>query len=343
MRNKTSVLKGNRFPSAAGTMSRLAFARAKAAGVAVDRLLQRAGLSRQQINDPLAMVKAQDQINFLNFVADAVEDEFLGFRLAQSPDLREIGLLYYVLASSQTFIDALQRGARYSSIVNEGISLRCIDGKSFGLSFHYVGVERHLDRHQIEFWITAIVRVFRQLTGLRLLPDKVRLCHRRSETAELSEFFGNNIEFGAEVDELTFSGSVRQSPLVSADPFLNKLLSSYCEEAIANRPKDLGLFRTRVENAIVPLLPHGGARVSEVARQLGLSQRTFARRLALENVTFSELLQELRSDLARRYLDDGDLAISQIAWLLGYREVGAFSHAFKRWTGETPGEARSRD
>src|SRR4029079_3028360 len=100
MRNKTSVLKGNRFPSAAGTMSRLPFARAKAAGWAVDRLLQRAGLSRQQINDPLAMVKAQDQINFLNFVADAVEDEFLGFRLAQSPDLREIGLLYYVLASS---------------------------------------------------------------------------------------------------------------------------------------------------------------------------------------------------------------------------------------------------
>jgi AraC-like DNA-binding protein len=62
----------------------------------------------------------------------------------------------------------------------------------------------------------------------------------------------------------------------------------------------------------------------------------------LEGVTFSELLKSLRTDLARRYLDDGDLTISQIAWLLGYQPVGAFSHASKRWTGETPGGARPR-
>ena len=96
-----------------------------------------------------------------------------------------------------------------------------------------------------------------------------------------------------------------------------------------------------VENAVVPLLPHGKAQTSEIARQLGVSQRTFARRLSQEGLTFSELLDSLRSDLAHRHLADQDLAISQIAWLLGYREVGAFSHAFKRWTGKTPGKARA--
>jgi AraC-like DNA-binding protein len=60
----------------------------------------------------------------------------------------------------------------------------------------------------------------------------------------------------------------------------------------------------------------------------------------LEGLTFSGVLESLRSDLAERYLMD-DLSISQIAWLLGYQEVSAFTHAFKRWTGKTPREARS--
>jgi len=62
----------------------------------------------------------------------------------------------------------------------------------------------------------------------------------------------------------------------------------------------------------------------------------------LEGHTFSEVLEKLRSDLAERYLTDESLSISKIAWLLGYQEVSAFTHAFKRWTGKTPREARSQ-
>ncbi|MGB7855450.1 MAG: helix-turn-helix transcriptional regulator, partial [Pseudolabrys sp.] len=97
-----------------------------------------------------------------------------------------------------------------------------------------------------------------------------------------------------------------------------------------------GSFRSAVENAIAPLLPHGRATAAEVARRLGLSQRTFARRLSSEGLTFSELLENMRSNLASRYLVEGDMAVSEVAWLLGYREVGSFSHAFRRWTGKTP-------
>jgi AraC-like DNA-binding protein len=95
-----------------------------------------------------------------------------------------------------------------------------------------------------------------------------------------------------------------------------------------------------VENAIAPVLPHSKVRLDEIARKLGVSQRTLARRLALEGVTFSEVLERLRADLAARYLKERDLSISQIAWLLGYQEVSAFTHAFKRWTGRTPRAAR---
>jgi AraC-like DNA-binding protein len=73
---------------------------------------------------------------------------------------------------------------------------------------------------------------------------------------------------------------------------------------------------------------------------MGLSQRTAARRLAFEGATFSAVLKGLRRDLASQYLSHPDLSISRIAWLLGYQEVSAFTHAFKRWSGITPREAR---
>jgi AraC-like DNA-binding protein len=327
-------------PGAGGLSTRLAYARARAAGVALDPILNKAGLTRQQVEDPSSRIGVHEQIRFLDLVGHALDDDLLGFHLAQAPDLREIGLFYYVLASSETLLEALQRAARYSSIANEGISLRCIAGDAIGTSFHYVGVSRHLDQHQIEFWMTALVRICRQLTGLHVLPSRVRLTHRRAWSEELASFLGDNIELGATADDIAFPERIRHAPVVSADLHLNKLLRSYCEEALSQKRRDRGSFRSRVENAIVPLLPHGKAQAGEVARQLGVGQRTLARRLVAEEVSFSEVLENLRSDLANRYLADPELAVSQIAWLLGYRDVGAFSHAFKRWVGKTPGQAR---
>ena len=73
-----------------------------------------------------------------------------------------------------------------------------------------------------------------------------------------------------------------------------------------------------------------------------MSPRTLARQLAAEGLTFSSVLDRLRADLARHYLQDGDLSMSKIAWMLGYQEASAFAHAHKRWTGRTPTEARAQ-
>jgi transcriptional regulator GlxA family with amidase domain len=78
-------------------------------------------------------------------------------------------------------------------------------------------------------------------------------------------------------------------------------------------------WRLRVENAIAPLLPHGEVSVQKVAETLGVSQRTLARRLGDESVTFLEVLNELRRGLARQYLCEDGLRIAEVAWLLGYR------------------------
>jgi len=329
-------------PTAAGGMARLAYARAQGAGIELKPLLKKAGLTSQRLKDRSARLPVQNQIQFLNLTANALQDEFLGFHLAQLPDLRELGLLFYVAASSETVGDVLLRAARYSSIVNEGLSLRCLEAEDIRLVFDYVGIARHSDRHQIEFFMTVLIRLCRQLTGRRIVPSRARLAHPRSSHGgpELAEYFGGHITFGAREDQLTFVGSIKNFAITSADPYLNEILVANCEQALSHRPKNRGTLRSAVENAIVPLLPHGKVRAREIAARLGLSQRTSARRLALEGVTFSEVLESLRGDLARQYLSDPNLSISRIAWLLGYEEVSAFTRAFKRRTGKTPRETR---
>ena len=97
-----------------------------------------------------------------------------------------------------------------------------------------------------------------------------------------------------------------------------------------------------VVNQLADLLPSGEARAAAVAQRLGMSPRTFTRHLAEEGTTFGEILDRLRLHLASGYLADNRMSAQQIAWLLGYSELGAFIHAYKRWTGTTPWRGRKR-
>jgi len=318
-------------------MARLAYLRAKEKGVDVEVLLRDAGLTPRQIDDPGARVEVKSQIRFLDLVATKLNDELLGFHLAQGFDLRAMGLLYYVLASSDLLDEALRRGVRYSTIVNEGLALKYREDEGITINFNYVGVARHLDRHQIECTMVTLVRMCRELTSRRLSAARVSLTHRRRGGAtEFKSFFGCDVTFGAALDEIAFPTSVGKLSIVGADPYLNQLLIRYCEEALASRSTTRSSYRSSVESAIAVLLPHGKAQAGEVSRELGVSRRTLARRLSSEGLTFADILQRLKFDLAKRDLADETLSISEIAWLLGYQDVSAFTHAFKRWTGTTP-------
>jgi AraC-like DNA-binding protein len=323
-------------PNAAGTISRLAYAHAVERGANVDRLLRKAGLLLSQINDTDIRLEVRRQIKFLNLVAETLNDDFLGFHLAQNVDLRKIGLFHYLMASSDTLDEGIQRVARYSSIVNQGMRLTYRAGKQIRITCEYVGVPRHLDHHQIEFWATALMKGCREHANRFLTADRVSFVHRRTRISELKSFYRCELRFCADIDEAAFPLSFREVRVVTADPNLNKLLIRFCEEALAHRGQNRGSLETSVENALAVLLPHGKARLPEVARKLTMGRRTLARRLASEGLTFSAVLHELRSDLAKRHLADQNLSISQVAWLLGYSDVSAFSHAHKRRTGTTP-------
>jgi AraC-like DNA-binding protein len=190
----------------------------------------------------------------------------------------------------------------------------------------------------------GLLRICRMLTGPNLVPQYFCISHRRSSViSEMARFVGTKVEFGADSDEFALDLDARELPLIHSDPYLNDLLLKYCEAALANKRGDRSHLRTRVENAISTTLPHGRVLAEDVARSLGMSNRTLARKLSDEGSNFTEILQQLRRDLAVRYLDDRKLHVSKIAWLLGFHEVSAFTHAFKRWTGKTPRQMRTAD
>ncbi|WP_160310556.1 AraC family transcriptional regulator [Microvirga vignae] len=328
-------------PTAIGVLSRLAAERALQHGVDVDPLLKRAGLPKMLMTKPNIRVSVRSQILFLNMVAETLGDTLLGFHIAQDFDIRELGLYYYVIASSERLSDAIAREARYSFIIDEGLQISYQKTHTFDIDFEYIGVARHLDQHEMEFWVTCTLRKCRLFTNRELVPTYAGFVHHhQGDFSEMERHFGCSLNFGATIDRISFDIQAADLPLVTEDPYLNKFLVDDYEAALARWHFRRNPLRIRVENAITPRLPHGTVNITNIARDLGMSPRTLSRRLADESVTFSTICDELRFDLAGRYLQNNDLSISQIAWLLGYTEASSFVHAFQRWAGKSPTDAR---
>ena len=330
-------------PDTMGFATRLGVQQLKREGIEPYRLLRRAGLSMAQVEQPDARLSVRGQIVLLDLAAKELNEPFLGHKLALDFEVRQFGLLYYTMASSATVRQALTQSQRYVSIVNAGFLLKYSEVNDAKIAIRYAGVARHSDRQQIECIMTALMRILRTITGRQLAPLTVLFSHHRSEdVSTLRRFFGCAVEFGADEDEIVFDKRVASVSLPGTDPYLNEMLMRYCADAVAHRSSNASSLRTAIENAIVPLLPHGRARLAEVASALGLSARTMGRRLVAEETSFAEILHQLRQELATRYLADANLSISHIAWLLGYYDVSAFSHAFKRWAKKTPAEMREQ-
>lgn len=329
-------------PTSTGLAARLAVAHLGRLGKNPAQLLSQSGLSEADLSSH-KRISAMSQIEFLTEVSRTTKDKWIGLTLAEDFDLREIGMLYYVAASSQCLGDALRRIERYARVGNEALTIHVDKPSDCRIELAYAGVPRHLDRHQMECMALALLRLCRQIVGKKLLPLRASFVHHRSgEVLKMRRLFGCDIEFNADADEMHFDSTTLALPLVEADPFLNRMMVEMCEDAISVRTSNASPFRTLVENTIAPLLPHAEANVTVVARRLGMSERTFARRLADEDLSFGEILDQLRRDLAMTYLEEANLQASQIAWLLGFHQPSSFSHACRRWTGKSPSDLRIR-
>ena len=209
----------------------------------------------------------------------------------------------------------------------------------------FVGLPRPLGRQGAEFLMAVSVACSTRACWPRHPPDPggVRACPQ-CRHAGIPRFFGCPVEFGRAVDEgaasdlLEFSNAAIAAPLVTADQKLLKALEPFCDLAAKERRTASDTLRAAVEKQAEKLLPHGKAQKQTVAKALGMSTRTLSRRLAVEETTYEEVVDQLRRSLALQYLKDPGMSLSQIAWQLGYEESTSFNHAFRRWTGRSPSE-----
>jgi AraC-like DNA-binding protein len=324
-------------PSATGGIARLVRDRLQDAGIDPASVMLGAGLTIEDVQDSKRRLDTTAQVRVLELAAKELQDDCIGFRLAGRFELGEIGLLYYVMASSERLADALRNAERYCAINNEGVRLRVSLDRRLVIGLEYLNIDRLSDRHHMEFWLVTLIRICRTVTSSRLAPKQIKLRHFRPQTPpHVRSFLGCEIDFGADSDEILFPKPIAALPVADSDAHLNKLLIQYADEALSNRVSRRASIRSQTEEQIAQLLPHGKANASEIARRLGTSRRTLARALSAEGAAFSGVRETLRQALAKRYLRQRDLPISEIAWLLGYNEISSFTHAFVRWTGLTP-------
>ncbi len=167
-------------PTATGGIARLACVRLREFGKDAGPILAQAGATAKQAYNDSIHLEVSKQIRILDLVAQELGDELLGFHLGRDFDLREIGLVYYVIASSERLADAIRNAERYSGIMNDGVRLHFRqDDRAAAIALDYVNVDRQSDRHQIEFWLVTVIRICRQITDTRLAPRHLRVRHNR--------------------------------------------------------------------------------------------------------------------------------------------------------------------
>ena len=300
-----------------------------------------AGLSFAAMRDPAFRVAYGSAERLSMHILELSRDPNFGLHLAQSvqdPRTFDAGLL--MMMASPSLRVALERMERYQRYWGDGSRARLLVRAS-GVCIRYAlpGASGEYQRHADECALAEVVLGARALTGRALQPNAVRFRHAAPPNIrEHAALFGTQLEFAAAHTELELDNADVDAPMPHANETYRAIFQEQVERALSRLPNQSGLAQN-VRDAVQAALAAGDCTLASTARTLGVSTRTLQRRLQAEGTSFAEVIDALRSELAREYLSR-ELPVQEIAWLLGYAEPSAFHHAFKRWTGMTPEQAR---
>ena len=312
-------------------------------GYPARRLLGQAGIEELNLATDGARIGITEHCDFFELAAEATRNPCLGLEFGETRDTRDAGLIGYVGLSSPSLLDALRNLARYRKVFSDAIEIDVDALETHGrLQWWYHGLPRGSGCQIVEFYAVNLVRALREMADEWFALLSVSFVHPRSEgAAALEAFFGCPVRFGAEENAIVLRRDDLARQMRSADDRLLTILRRYCEEVLSRHAEQAPPVVERVERIIADGLSHGNVTLSRVASKLGMSTRSLTRRLAEHETSFKVLVENLRRDLALRYLEGTTLGLTEIAFLLGYSEVSSFTHAFKRWTGKTPSLVRS--
>jgi AraC-like DNA-binding protein len=326
---------------AAATVAAL-FELAVSKGASRTALATRSGIAPGDLTHGDSRLALSRYVALMRAGQELCDDPALALHFGESVDITEISIACSV-GGTRTFDEAFTQLNRYARL---DIDVHLIEG----------GDRFTLVRQNGEVWIVdtrsrpndfpeltestfaRMVCSARRLSGDRPVFKEVHVTHAEPlHSSEYRRVFGAPLFFGSDRNGLRIDHELVSSWRFPASPrYVTAVLRDHAE-ALLRRLEESRSTRGRVESVLAPLLPTGDANVGTVAQRLGLSRQTLFRRLRSEGVTFRQVLDELRHKTALYCLMEEKVSVKKTARLVGFSDAAAFSRAFTRWTGSSPG------
>ena len=306
------------------------------------RVRAAAGLRDGDLFDPERMLEVDRLAAILACAAGELEDPAFGLHLGANFDLGALGLVTYAVLNASTVEIGLNNLVRYIGTLVEGVGAELATSRGVSvLRAKLEGVEPEAFRHLYEGGLLLLLRMLRRLVGDGdWRPRSIAMVHDApDDTSEHVRLFGVEPSFAQRCNEIRFDASILPIEVSGSDRSLLPAVEQRLQEVLDADPTDEPwLAELRLQ--IASRLCDGHPSLPDLSTHIGVSSRTLQRQLAERGLVYRDLVQQARHQLALQYLERTETDLTEIAFLLGYSELSAFAHAFRRWTGRSPGAHR---
>lgn len=282
-----------------------------------------------------------DQVDAVRARAvEATGDPAMGLRIADCAHPSQLGALGYAVLASTTLREAFERMRRYVRVLNDQGHIALEEDGDALILWLSVAQPSRMQRVREDAQMAFVLSLCRMNVGPGFQPRWVAFRHEApSNLAPYETLFRCPLRFGTEHNGIAVDRQAADRPLPSANPVLASMSERIVDQRLAKLDRDNVLGRVR--GVMMEQLPSGRITDESVAEALHMTPRTLHRKLRVEGESFRSLLTTLRQDLARQYIADETLTLTEITFLLGFSEMSSFSRAFKNWNGVAPSVARA--
>ena len=305
-----------------------------------DAYLRSLGVDPSIVDSPHTHIPIETYLLIQDEAAAYTGDPYFGLHMGEYAHAGSWSILGYVMMNCKTLGEAFQRSSRYARIIGNLIDGKPKIGlKNIELVMFTPPQTPEMSRHCFESTFASTVAMMRSLTGTEISPLQVKFTHSApEELTEYDRIFKCPVLFDQKHNSLTIDRAILNTPVLYANPELLDYFENYARNFLAEIDRHDEYTRKATE-IILSHLDDENLSIKKVAREMSVSVRTLQNRLSDEGVVFSELLTDIRKSLAKKYLRE-DYSVEQITYLLGYSEPSVFRKAFKKWSGQTPGQFR---
>ncbi len=301
------------------------------------------GLSEEAAVLPEMRVSAEAYYGLLETIAES-EWPALRFHMRVCAQMRceEFGAVGLALKSAPTLRHGFRRMGRYARLYNRASDFAVEENEDIFCWTHRRPEPARLGNFlSNEAALATFLTLCREASRADLKPVRVQFAHRREgDIAGLVEHFGIEPEFGVEVDKMQFALEDVDRPNPVGDAGIWKFFSDHLEQMLPPSVSEQDRLARQVIEEIAAMLSEGVPQLAEVAARLGMGTRTLQRRLAEGGRNYLTLVGTAQRQLAHELVKESGYSLSEIAFLTGFSEQSAFTRAFKRWEGLTPGAFR---